>query len=191
MKCKDSFVIDYPEQFENHHKHGDLILLSDTNFNPEWKKILYGDVLENPLNIKHKQLQKGDRIYFHYLISEDEYMHEGKLLVPVDAVFCYVRDGKIYPYGEYVLGKPAYPENTTEIEVDGKKIQTIIGKSGLVEKVDIQHDKRLTKIVYSQDEFEIKAGDMAIMTHASDQFYKIEGEDMFPIPYEELLGTVH
>jgi hypothetical protein len=191
MKCKDSFVIDYPERFDNKHRHGTLELISDVDFEPDWKKILKGEVLENPLSDKYQKLEKGDVIYFHYLIAEEEYMHEDKLMVPCESVFCYVRNGDIFPYGEYVLTEPAYPEESEAIEVDGKTIQAIVGKSGLVEKVDIQYDKRVTRVVYSQSKFEVEPKDMVIMTSHSDQSYDIEGRNLFPIPYEEIVGKLH
>jgi hypothetical protein len=191
MKCKDSFVIDYPERFDNKHRHGTLELISDVDFEPDWKKILKGEVLENPLSDKHQKLEKGDIIYFHYLIAEEEYMYEDKLMVPCDSVFCYVRNREIFPYNEYILTEPAYPEESEAIDVDGKTIQAIVGKSGLVEKVDIQYDKRVTKVVYSQDKFKVKPKDMVIMTSYSDQSYEIEGRNLFPIPYEEIVGKLH
>lgn len=189
MTSKDRFVIEYPKMQEDTIKYGTLEIYDYKEIKPEWKLILHGKVLENPLSKKHQRLKKGDLIYFHYLEADEDNMIDGMLLVDAKRVFCYVRDGQIHPYGDYILTVPAYPENTEKIEVDGKEITAIIGKSGLVEKVDIKHDKRLTKVVYAgENDLGIDSGDMVIMTRSSDQFYKIEGKDMFPIPKQEIVG---
>lgn len=189
MRSIHRFVIDYPRMQDDMIKHGTLELHDYKDIKPEWKLILWGKVIENPIHKKHQRLKKGDMIYFHYLEADEDNIVDDTLLVDARKVFCYVRDGQIYPYGNFLLTIPAYPDNTEKIEVDGKEINAIVGKSGLVEKVDIEHDKRLTKVMYSgTNDLGIQDEDMVIMTRSSDQFYKIEGKDMFPIPQEEIIG---
>jgi len=189
MKSIHKFKIKYPKLQDDKLIHGTLQLHDSKEFKPEWKLILKGEVIENPISDNHEKLEKGDVIYFHYLEADEDNMVGETLFVSADKVFCYVRDGKIHTYGEFILTVPAYPENAEKIEVAGKEMNVILSKSGLVEKIDIKHSKKLTRVLYCDNNtLGIEAGDVVIMRQSSDQFYKIEGRDMFPIPPRDIIG---
>ena len=189
MRSINKFAIDYPMLQDDKIRHGTLVLHDFKDIKPEWKLILHGKVIHSPVSKKHKDLKKGDTIYFHYLEADEDNMMDGMLFVDALKVFCYVRDGVIHTYNDFVLTVPAYPENTQKIDVDGKEITAFVGKSGLVEKIDIEHSKNLTRVLHCDDNtLGLNPDDVVIMRKSSDQFYKIEGRDMFPIPERDIVG---
>lgn len=196
MKATDSFIVDYPQTLKDRIQYGSLNLYNYRKIKEEWNRILHGKVIENPMSNKFRHLQKGDLIYFGYLVPEPHNIIDGGMLkVPARNVHCYVRDGKIHTYGDVVLTEPAYPDDTEEVDVAGKKIRAQVSKkSGLVVKTDIKYSKKLTRVCHvAENEMGIEEGDMVVMTRNSDQRYEIEGKWYFVIPYEEIIAkyTVH
>lgn len=200
---KDHVWVEYPKTYKDEINHGSLVIWKDTSYKPEWNVIQHGTVVQ-PSNgktmIENRNIidetQIGDRIYFSYSIPEagDEFHEEeGEryMRVPLWAIYCTVRNGKIMPMGSCVLTKPIY-EDHEEVEVGGKIIRARM-KNGLVTGIDITHDKRFTKIAHigmpleGEPELGIKSGDTVMMESDCDNELEIEGEKYFVMKQENIL----
>lgn len=201
MNTPNHIWILYPKMLENTIQSGNLILDFVPDYHPEWNLILKGDVHsvpeKNDFRITDK-LALGDTVYFHYLISDEENMikEDGKnyLRIPMDKVFCYVRDGKITPYGGYVLAKSVFDNDVEEVDVDGKKIPARVAPSGLVTSLDVSFKINLSKVCYigqpldGDELLEVSPGDVVVMEKMAQHKYKIENIEYFVFHQEDILA---
>ena len=193
LKAKNCFFIEYPQMHNDKIRYGTLELHDYTDIKPEWKLILHGEVISVPEGFTYdwdQDIKIGDRIYFKYNVANPNNITEidGKKYLRVDAfgIFAYVRDGKIYPFGDYSLSKAMFEEHDT-VEVEGKEVKgKMVGGLFLVK--DIQHDKRLTKIAYTNSD-DFSAGDTVLMDRSCDQEYIVEGQKFFVIENRDILGV--
>ena len=108
IRSKSEFWVKYPKMLKNEVKSGNLLLYKDPSYKPEWNLILQGEIASLPSGFskdgRHLEgiLNIGDTIYFDYKCVAEDYIHDGLLKVPVEFVFCYIKDG-IRMYNGYVL----------------------------------------------------------------------------------------
>lgn len=203
---KDHVWVEYPQTYKDEARHGNLVLWKDTSYKPEWNVIQHGTVvqpsqgsimLENRGIIDETQI--GDRIYFNYAIPEagDEFYEEnGKryMRVPLWAIYCAVREGRIIPIGSHVLTKAIYEEHE-EVVVDGKTIRARV-TNGLVTGIDVTHDKRFTRIAHIGTPLKggvdlgLKGGEKVMMESNCDNELEIEGHKYFVMKQENILCTI-
>jgi co-chaperonin GroES (HSP10) len=203
MKTPNFIWIKYPKQLENTIQHGSLILDFVPHYKPEWHSILKGEAHsipeKNDLGIVDI-LIPGDTIYFHYLSADEENMHKedgvNYLRIPMHKIFCYVRDGKIIPYGGHVLAKSVFDEDVEEVEVDGKKIPAKLSKSGLVTSLDVSFRENLSKVCYIgqplewDEPLEVVPGDIVIMEQLSHHKNIIENIEYFVFSQSDILAIL-
>lgn len=209
MKTPNHVWVKYPKMLENTIQHGSLVLDFVPDFKKEWHSILKGIVHsapdKNDFGIQEKLTEEwafigGDLIYFHYLMADEEKMlkedGENYLRVDMDKIFCYVRDGKIVPYGGYVLAKSIFDDNVEEVEVGGVKIPAKIGASGLVTSLDVSFRENLSKICYiglpleQEEALEVLPGDIVVMEKLSHHKYTIEGIEYFVFNQSDILAKI-
>jgi len=197
----------YPKQLENKISHGSLILDFDPSFHPEWNLILKGVVHSAPetndFGIQEKLIEDwefvvGDTIYFHFLIADEENMikenGENFLRVPMNQIFCYVRENKITCYGGYVLAKSIFDDDVEQVEVEGKMIPAKLSASGLVVDLDISFRENLSKIVHiglplqGEEELGVVPGDIIVMESQNHHKYTIEGIDYFVFHQSDIIA---
>tara|TARA_R110000772_G_scaffold33142_4_gene80797 strand:- start:294 stop:959 length:666 start_codon:yes stop_codon:yes gene_type:complete len=218
MKTPNHTWIKYPKLLENTIQHGSLILDFVPDYHPEWNLILKGEVHSSPekndFRIQDK-LQDGDVIYFKYIVADEENMHEEEiwestesfgmtvkqkvkrnyLRVPMNDIFCYVRDGEIIPYGGHVLAKSIFDDDIEEIEVEGKMIPAKLSKSGLVTDLDVSFRENLSKIIHiglpldGGEELELSPGEVVVMEKMSHHKYTIEDVEYFVFHQDDILAT--
>lgn len=175
LKSKSNVFCEYTQKIQEKLVHGTLELYKVTDFRPEWDKNLFGIVYEDS-----ETLKKGDKVYWHYMVSEDEqniFEHEGKTLirVPLDKVFCYVRDGQLFAHRDYVLSLPVYDDNIEEVEIEGKKAVVKMSESGLVISTDVSHKKNWSKIHFiGENDLELSKDDLVFMRKNNHHKYEIE-----------------
>lgn len=203
MHTPNHVWIKYPKMLEDKIQHGSLILDFDPSYKPEWNSILHGEVFsvpeKNDFRIQDK-LQVGDKVYFHYLEADEENMLEedgnNYLKIAMNNIFCYVRDGKIIPYGGYVLSKSIYDDDVEQVEVDGAIIPAKLSKSGLVVDIDIDHRENFSKIHYiglplaGEETLDVSIGDVVAMESQCHHKYEIEGIEYFVFHQEHLMAVV-
>lgn len=191
---KDEFWVNYPKLHKDEAKHGGLIIYKDTSYKPEWNLILHGEIvsLPNGFSGRYKDLegiiQLGDKVYFNYLCADESCMYEGLLKVPVESVFCYIRDGKINMFGGHVFCVAKWDEHE-EVEVEGKIIKAKMS-GNLVTGLDIKYDKRQTYIAHIGENTDISVGDLVVMERHCDQKYEIEGKEYFVMHEENVLCKI-
>ncbi len=191
--------VDYPKDRKEEVKVGGICLFQDNTYRPEWHLILHGTVVSVPERFHYpvqEKIRVGDKIYFHYLVPGAENQHDKKLRVPIEQVFCYVRDGQITMVGGHVLAKAVWDEDIQDVDVDGKTIKARVSDSGLVTSVNVDYRKNLSKVYHiglplkNSPELDCKAGDEVFMKKFSQQKYEIEGEEYFVFTQKELLCVI-
>jgi len=205
MKVKNHVWVEYPKMYDDEIQMGSIILKKDVSYKPDWNKKLHGIIthlapqISNALGIQD-DLEVGDKIYFHYLVSDEDHILEvdGKkyLRVPVYKIFCYVRDGQITAFGGYVLAKPLFDDDIEDVEVEGKKIKAKMSESGLVTSLEVDHRKNVSVIHHigkplaDQPELDCKAGDQVFMLVKSEHRYEIEGVEYFIYEQENITAVL-
>lgn len=206
MKTPNHVWVKYPKMFEDkiQLKSG-LVLDKINDYKPEWHATLFGEISDlapfiHPSLKIEDELQVGDRIYFHYLVADEKNIHEQDgekfLRVPVYKIFCVVRDGQIIPYGGFVLAKPVYSDDVSEVDVDGKKIMAKVSASGLVTSVEVTYKKDCSKIYFigkplrDAPDLGVVPGDEVMMHKNSHAEYEIEGEKYHIYEQQDLLCII-
>lgn len=203
MRTKNHCWLLYPNLLENKIQKGSLSLYLDPSFAPEWHSVLHGivhDVPEtNDFGIQDK-LQIGDKVFFKYIVADEENMlkedGENYLRVPMNLIFCYVRDGVIIPYAGYVLAKSIFDDDVEQVEVEGKLIPAKLSKSGLVTNLDISFKENLSKIAYigqpieGEEDLGLVPGDVAIMESHNHHRYTIEGVEYFVFHQSDIIAKL-
>lgn len=188
MKGLKHIIIDYPEMVRKERKHGTLTIIEDQHTKKEWKYILDGKVIAESKDLP--EICIGDTIYFKYIVPENDNRFDGKMKVPVEDIFCYVREGQIFTCNNFVLTEPYYPSDTEDVEVDGHIIKAKV-QSGLVTKIGVKYDKKVTKVMFAPSDADFVPGDLVVMTAFSDQEYEIEGKWYFPIEVDEIIAKLN
>lgn len=206
MKTPNHVWVKYPKMFnETIETKSGLILSKINDYKPEWHAILHGEVavlapkISDDFRIQD-EIQLGDRVYFHYLVANPDNILEEDgekfLRVPIYKIFCLVRDGVIIPYGGFVLAKPVYSCDISEIDVDGKKIVAKLSASGLVTTTEVSYNKNMSiihhigKPLRDAPDLEVAPGDKVMMHKNSHQEYEIEGEKYHIYEQQDLLCII-
>ena len=203
MKTPNHIWVKYPKMFnETIETKSGLILSKINDYKPEWNAILNGEVAVLAPHISptlgiDDEILIGDRVYFHYLVADEEnILEEGGekyLRVPVYKIFCLVRAGKIIPYGGHVLAKPVYSDDIQDVDVDGKKVMAKVTKSGLVTEVNVGYIKNSSEVFHigkplkGEPELGVEPGDIVVMDKHSHNEYEIEGETYHIYEQRDLL----
>jgi co-chaperonin GroES (HSP10) len=188
MKGLKHIIIDYPEMVRKERKHGTLTIIEDQHTKKEWKYILHGKVIAESDDLP--EIRIGDTVYFKYLVAEDNNQFDSKMKVPFEEIFCYVREGQIFTCNNYVLTEPYYPNDTEDVEVDGHVIKAKV-EGGLVTKIGVKYDKKVTKVMFAPNNADFVPGDLVVMSSFSDQEYEIEGKWYFAIESNEIIAKLN
>jgi co-chaperonin GroES (HSP10) len=188
MRGLKHIIIDYPEMVRKERTYGTLTIIEDQHTKKEWKYILHGEVIAESDHLP--EIKIGDIVYFKYLVPEGDNRFDGKMKIPVEDIFCFVREGIISTCNGYVLTEPYYPADTEDVEVEGHNIKAKIEK-GLVTKIGVKYDKKITKVCCAPDGADFGSGDIVVMTSFSDQEYEIEGKNYFVIEVDEIIAKLN
>jgi len=116
----------------------------------------------------------GEKCYFHPSVTEAEnFVEEGLYRCAVHELICVIRDGRPVPQGGYVLIKPIVDEQ-------------LESETGLITKLEGENDLAYGTVAYSSGD--IKEGEKVIFLEYSDWKLNIEGEELFAMREEEVLG---
>ena len=130
------------------------------------------------------------------MVSEDDqniFEHEGKLMirVPLEKVFCYVREGQLFAHKDYVLSLPVYDDNIEEVDVDGKKAIVKVSQSGLVISTDVSHKKNWSKIHFiGENDMDLSSGDTVFMRKNNHHKYEVEGAWYHIFEQDQILAKI-
>lgn len=206
MKTPNHVWVEYPKMFNDKIETKSGLILSKVNdYKPEWHAILHGNIVSlSPFNHPalrfDDELFFGDKIYFHYLVAIEDNIHEqdGRkfLRVPLYKIFCVVRDGVIIPYGGFVLAKPVYSDDISEVDVDGKKIMAKVSASGLVTTTEVSYNKNTSVVCHigkplkGDPDLGVVPGDKVMMHKNSHAEYEIEGDTYHIYEQQDLLCII-
>ena len=128
-------------------------------------------------------IKPGDTIYFDEKVTEPEnYLghHEGKeyFKVPVNQVFCVVRDGTIHMQGGWVF-----------VEPDMETWDDITTKSGILTKTKPEAKALKGYIRHIRNRDDMKAGHHILYITDADWKIKVEGKDYYVIHEDDILAT--
>jgi len=133
---------------------------------------------------KMVDVQAGDTVYFMPQVTEDENMLEKEkgrevYRMCVTDLICVVRDGKIITQGEWILVKPK--KDTWE---------EITTKAGIITKSKLENKWLLATIEHSHHEGR-NVGDLIVYLPNADCPVKIEDEDYFVMPAQDVIGKLN
>lgn len=202
----NTVIVEVEEAIDSTYKHGSLEVHIDPLFNPTHYARIYGRVVAVP-NGKcyneegheiEKEVQVGDKIYFHYLVTNDENncIYGNYYKVPYYWIFCRVVDNDILPVGGWSLCSEIVLEEDEfkTIEVDGRKINGIMSSSGLVTSLYKTPSVKYAKLEYigkplkNFDELGVSSGDKIVIAKNSNFKNKIEGIDYFTVRQSDIMG---
>jgi co-chaperonin GroES (HSP10) len=139
-----------------------LILIKDTDFEPEKNAVIHGEVVSIPKKLSAMEVTReydgfptrnvktlrynalpievevNDRVYFHFHSLDDQSLlvkEDGWLYFTVqyDQIFCSVRNGVIVPIAGYILVDPYFGNDVEEVSVPGMpSIRAKISASGII-----------------------------------------------------------
>ena len=202
----NTVIVEVEEALDSTYKHGSLEVHIDPLFNPTHYARIYGKVVAVPegkcyndegIEVE-KEVQVGDKIYFHYLTTnnEDNCIYGNYYKVPYCWIFCRVVDNSILPVGGWTLcSEIVLEEDEFEtIEVEGRKISGIMSQSGLVTSVYKKPSIKYATLQYigkplkDFGELGINSGDRVVLANNSNFKNKIEGIDYFTVRQSDILG---
>ena len=163
-----NIIVEIESRYKKTETVGDIELLLDVPTKDKGEEVFFnkgerlrysGKVVSVPTvqpkddanNLIDAILTVGDEVYFRYMnVSDirayldkkvDDYSETYTIRVPYEDVFCTVRDSKIIPVGDWVLGEPF-------IEGEGSMVEMPIGNSGVTNiKVEYYENTNLIKSV--------------------------------------------
>ena len=202
----NTVIVEVEEAMDSTYKHGSLEVHIDPLFNPTHYARIYGRVVAVP-NGKcyneegeeiEKEVQVGDKVYFHYLVTNDEIncIYGNYYKVPYYWIFCRVVDNSILPVGSWTLcSQIVLEEDEFEtIEVEGRKINGIMSQSGLVTSLYKKPSVKYATLEYigkplkNFDELGVSSGDKVVLAKNSNFKNKIEGIDYYTVRQSDILG---
>jgi len=175
---------------------GDLKLYLDTSYQPDWHRKIHAEVVALPDRIDRdhyayqgitRQVEKGDRIYFHYLSltphNRIEMNGQDYYLVDYYYIFCRVKNEQLEALNRWVLVEPITeePEETASGLITNAFSETST-RIGIVRHIG-QPKK-------GEPELGVKAGDKVLFSRDSDFLNTIEGTEYFTMQQEDLLAVV-
>jgi co-chaperonin GroES (HSP10) len=202
----NTVIVEIEEALDSIYKHGSLELHIDPLFNPTHYARIYGKVVAIPKGKCYndegveieQEVKVGDKIYFHYLTTNNENncIYGNYYKVPYYWIFCRVVDNRILPVGGWTLCSEIVleEEEFQTIEVNGRKINGTLSKSGLVTSVHKTPStkyatlKYIGKTIKDFDELGINSGDQVLLANNSNFKNKIEGFDYFTVRQSDILG---
>jgi co-chaperonin GroES (HSP10) len=198
--------VEIEEALDSTYKHGTLEVHIDPLFNPTHYARIYGKVVAVPngncYNEDGEEIEKevkvGDKIYFHYLVTNDESncVYGNYYKVPYYWIFCRVVGDDILPVGGWSLCSPIVEEENDfeKIEVNGKKISGILSSSGLVTALAKTPSVKYATLSYigtplkNTNKLEVNAGEKVILAKNSNFKNKIEGTDYYTVRQSDIMG---
>lgn len=142
----------------------------DTSFNPQQHAVISGEVIATGPNVK--DLQKGDRVFFHYNCYRDNFRlfhnKDDLLRVPLELIYCKLRDGEMEMMDDKLLVEPIdNPEYKSENDI------VLTNQS--------KYKELHAKVAYLPKNYkgDMKAGDTIIYDPESDIPIKIGGTTYF------------
>jgi len=202
----NTVIVEVEESLDSTYKHGSLEVHIDPLFNPTHYARIYGRVIAVPQGKCYndegveveQEVQVGDKIYFHYLTTnnEENCLYGNYYRVPYCWIFCRVVDDRILPVGGWTLcSEVVLEEDEFEtIEVNGKKINGIMSQSGLVTSVYKKPSTKYATLEYigkpikDFGDLGINSGDRVVLANNSNFKNKIEGFDYFTVRQSDILG---
>ena len=201
----NTVIVEVGKSLEDTVTFGDMTLHIDPEFNPTHHARIYGRVIALPdgrtwdeegKTINDK-VERGDIIYFHYLVTSDETncIYGNYYKVPYYWIFCSVRNGNILPVGGWTLCEQTTDQNFDTFEVGGKKIEAVMSDSGLITSitkkpsVDYAILRYIGKPVGEEYPVLAKVGQTVILAKNSNFTNKIEGKDYYTVKQQYLLGV--
>lgn len=202
----NTVIVEVEEALDSTYKHGSLEVHIDPLFNPTHYARIYGKVVAVPngkcyneegLEIE-KEVQVGDKIYFHYLVTNDEIncIHGNYYKVPYYWVFCRVIDGNILPVGSWTLCSPIVEkeDDFQTIDVGGRKVNGVLSKSGLVTNLYKEPSVKYATLMHigkplvNSKELDVSSGERVILEKNSNFKNKIEDFDYYTVRQSDILG---
>jgi co-chaperonin GroES (HSP10) len=121
-------------------------LYLDTTYRPDHHKVITGEVVSIPgklskdhfsIGVIEPTVRVGDLVYFHYgVLSYDNSVElDGQVYyrLDYDAIFCYLRLGKLEMVGSWVFAKPIYGDDVELIDLGSGSTQMVqMSTSGFV-----------------------------------------------------------
>jgi co-chaperonin GroES (HSP10) len=141
------------------------------------------------------KIEIGDILYFHFnSITEDSRVELSLYqppcyVVPMDNIFCIVRDGKIIMYAGRVLCEPVFDEDV--VDEDGIKVRKT--KSGIISQINVGHNVKMAKLAHignplaNDPTLDISTGDLVFYDVDADFENEIEGKNYLCMIQEDLL----
>lgn len=158
----------------------------DPAFKPEDHARIYGtvtavpDKLTGPYKGMDQIIEVGDRVYFHYLVVNNDHAFDKIWKVEYRNILCFVRDGEIRPAWNWFMCQPVWDEVVEDIELpDGTSIKGVVGSSGLITKTNPQPSGIKAKVTHIEGHEDVETGDLVIVEPPFHFTNKIEGEDFY------------
>ena len=197
-------IVEVGQAYDDTVTLGKMTLHIDHEFNPTMHARIYGRVVgvpkgkcldESGLEIE-KDVQVGDIIYFHYLVTHEESNCIGGnyYKVPYYWIFCSVRNGDILPVGSWTLLEPSIEEDFNKIEVNGVMLEAVVSSSGLVTSVSKKKStkyavvKHIGKPLPEEGDIGIGVGSKVVLEPNSNFTNKIEGVDYYTVKQRYILS---
>ena len=202
----NTVIVRVDSALEDTIEYGSMKLHIDPLFNPTHHAKIYGTVIavpkgkcinENGFGIE-KEVMVGDKIYFHYLVTNNETncIYGNYYKVPYYWIFCAVRDSRIIPVGAWTLCEEVVEQENeyNQVEVLSKKINATVSASGIVTSLHKTSSIRVAKLKFigkpfiGENELEVKQNDEIILAKNAHFKNKIEGKDYYTVRQEDILG---
>ncbi len=201
----NTVIVEVGKTLEDTVTFGSMTLHIDPEFNPTHHARIFGRVVAVPEgrawdeenNTINDEVEVGDLIYFHYLVTSNEAncIYGNYYKVPYYWIFCSVRNGNILPVGGWTLCEPTVEQEYNTVEVEGKKMEATFSASGLVTSVfktpsvDVAKLSYIGKPVGDNYECEAKVGATVVLAKNSNFLNKIEGKDYYTVKQQYILGV--
>lgn len=163
-------------------------------------------VVSDDWNLNDDFMKVGDKVYFHFDAINDrnaikiEEDGETIYIISLYDVFATVRDGKLRIRSGKAICKPYYDSGDSavevkEVDVDGKNVMAEVSRSsGLIIKTDIKPHDRIAYVykignnLKHQEDLGLKEGDLVYREEFTNLEYTVEGEKVFILDQELILG---
>lgn len=182
-------IVEIDQPYENEVElEGGTTLVYDHQFNPTQNARIYGTIVAVAPNVSfYNEVKLGDRVYFHYNVVEDSHIDGDLYNVEEDRIFCYVRDGVIYPVNDWAMLRP-YEEHNDVIEIKGTKVRARMKGDlviGLQEKTSAEYAE-VAHIGFNEKG--LGQGDVVVMEPHFEFKNTIEGEEYFCSKVKHIIG---